>query len=450
MFYQRLVLCFSLLLLISCGGQGSYSGPASGTFVVNVTVSGLPSNGSRVDVQNNGASTLSFVSNGTQTFPSQAMGSAYSVSISKQPSPLYCSVTSTTGSNPVNVSVTCSDQYVYITNSATNTLSRLSVGAGGLMTQVELVSTGQNPTSVVIHPNGKYVYVANYSNSTINFYSLLNGSLSGGYVTSLDPNYNDNNNININQTYGPNYLTITPNGSYLYCVNRNNGTISEYQISSSGVLTSIGSTFVSPGINSMAIDPSGSYVYVSGGPSSSTLYEYQIQSNGTLLPLRPEPLNEIHDHISGPTAVHVSPGGKFAYVVNSNSTSNSVAVYSIGAGGTLAYSTNITTGSVPHDIAFSPSGAYAYVSNYGGSGTISQYTVNPSSGALTPMTSPSVPAGSGPYSVVVDPSGYGVFSSNYNSNSISQFIISGTGSLPDVASHTFNTNIGDPTSIAIH
>lgn len=439
MFYQRLVLCFSLLLLISCGGQGSYSGPASGTFVVNVTVSGLPSNGSRVDVQNNGASTLSFVSNGTQTFPSQAMGSAYSVSISKQPSPLYCSVTSTTGSNPVNVSVTCSDQYVYITNSATNTLSRLSVGAGGLMTQVELVSTGPSPRSVVIHPNGKYVYVANYSDSTISVYSLLSGSLSEVYAPSAGS--------------GPYNLTITPNGSYLYCVNIIGGTISEYQISSSGVLTSIGSTSVSAGINSMAIDPSGSYVYVSGGTSSSTLYEYQIQSDGTLLPLRTPPLNEINDHISGPTAVHVSPGGKFAYVVNS--TSNSVAVYSIGSGGTLAYSTNITTGSVPHDIAFSPSGAYAYVSIYGGSGdplgtTLTQYTVNPSSGALTPMTSPTVTAGSGPYSVVVDPSGYGVFSSNYNDNSISQFIISGTGSLPGVASHTFNTNIGGPTSIAIH
>ena len=434
MFYQRLVLCFSLLLLISCGGQGSYSGPASGTFVVNVTVSGLPSNGSRVDVQNNGASTLSFVSNGTQTFPSQAMGSAYSVSISKQPSPLYCSVTSTTGSNPVNVSVTCSDQYVYITNYATSKLSRLSVGAGGLMTQVELVSTGQNPTSVVIHPNGKYVFVANYTSSTISVYSLLSGSLSAVYAPSAGS--------------GPYDLTITPNGSYLYCVNILDGTISEYQISSSGVLTSIGSTSVSAGINSMAIDPSGSYVYVSGGTSSSTLYEYQIQSNGTLL-LRAS----TNDHISGPTAVHVSPGGKFAYVVNS--TSNSVAVYSIGAGGTLAYSTNISTGSVPHDIAFSPSGAYAYVSNYGGSGsplgtTLTQYTVNPSSGALTPMTSPSVTAGSGPYSVVVDPSGYGVFSSNYNDNSISQFIISGTGSLPGVASHTFNTNIGGPTSIAIH
>ena len=442
MFYQRLVLCFSLLLLISCGGQGSYSGPASGTFVVNVTVSGLPSSGSRVDVQNNGASTLSFVSNDTQPFPSQAMGSAYSVSISKQPSPMYCSVTSTTGSNPVNVSVTCSDQYVYITNYAKRNLSRLSVGAGGLMTQVELVSTGQNPTSVVIHPSGKYVYVANYSDSTISFYSLLSGHLSEGPLTYLDPNNND-------ATYGPNYLTITPNGSYLYCVNINNGTISEYQISSSGVLTLIGSTTVGAGINSMAIDPSGSYVYVSGfymsgGTLISNLYEYQIQSNGTLLLLA----SPYDPHISGPTAVHVSPGGKFAYVVNS--TSNSVAVYSIGSGGTLEYSRNISTGSVPHDIAFSPSGAYAYVSNYGDS-TLSQYIVNPSSGALTPMTSPTVTAGSGPYSVVVDPSGYGVFSSNYDDNSISQFIISGTGSLPGVVSHTFNNpNFGKPTSIAIH
>lgn len=439
MFYQRLVWCLCLLVLTSCGGQGSYSGPPSGTFVVNVTVSGLPINGTaQVVVQNNGVDSLSFINNGTQSFPYQQIGSGYNVSILTQPSPLNCVVSPATGSNPINVNVNCSEQFVYVTNYASSKLSVLSVGAGGILTQLSLVSTGQNPTSVAVHPNGKFAYVSNYSSSTISVYGIQNGTLSTPYSVATGA--------------GPFKIVISPNGSYLYCVNINAGTVTEYAIASGGGLTQVtGSPLtIGVGINSIAVDPTSSFVYVSGGLTNSTVYEYQIQSNGSL-----SFLGSTTTGISAPTSVVVSPGGKFAYVINS--TANNASVFSIGAGGQLTFSSTAATGLVPHDIAFTPNGSYAYVTNYGGTlnpGTsLTQYQVNTSTGALSQMTNPTVTAGqtssAGPYSIVVDAIGYSVFNSNYNESSISQYVISSTGAL-NVASPTFTTNISSPTSIALH
>ena len=455
MFYKRLVLCLSALLLISCGGQGGYSGSPSGTYVVNVSVSGLPNNGNaRVVVQNNGTSTLTFINNGTQSFPSQQLGTPNSVSVLTQPSPLNCVVSAPSGTNPVNVNVTCSEMIVYVTNYGTSKLSALSIGAGGVLTQLPggLVATdinATNPTSVVIHPNGQYAYVSNYSttNPSISVFNWQSGSLRLLTNVPMDSNLES----------GPYKLVLSPNGSYLYCVNIISGTISVFAVIGGGaVLTPlIGSPLsVRPGINSIAIDPTNSYVYVSGGTANSTIYEFQIQTNGSL---------QLHSQtsvgISAPTSVVVSPTGNFVYVVNS--TTNNVTVFSIGGGGMLSYkSTSPHTGTTPHDIAFSPNGAYAYVTNYGTTqnpATLSQFKVDtstgPTAGALTAMNPATVNAGlspaAGPYAIVVDPTGYSVFSSNYNEGTISQYLITGTGSL-SVASPTFTTSISAPTSIAIH
>ena len=451
MFYQRLVLCFGLMLLTACGGQGSYSGPPSGTYVVSVTVSGLPSNGlSQVVIQNNAAEPLSFTKDGTQAFPQyQPMGTGYNVTISNQPSPSNCVVASGSGTNStssyVNINVTCSEEFVYVTNNAANTLASLSIGAGGVLTPVGSASaTGVGPTSVVIHPNGNFAYVSNAGGNTISVYTIQSGTLGSAiYVVPTDT--------------GPVKLATTPNGNFLYAVNINAGTISEYSIApQGGRLTEIaGSPYGANngahqgGINAVAIDPSSTYLYVSNA-TNSTVYEYQIRASDGVLHY----LGSTITGLNAPTSVAISPNGKFAYVVNSGA--NTVAIFSIDAGGTLTPISSANTGSGPQNIAFTPNGAYAYVTNYnaGTGATLSQFTVNTGAGNLTPMPLPSIyvranQTTTGPYDVVVDPTGQTVFSSNRTSNSISQYSISNTGAL-SISNAEFSTGISSPQGIAVH
>jgi len=82
---------------------------------------------------------------------------------------------------------------------------------------------------------------------------------------------------------------------------------------------------------------------------------------------------------------------------------------------------------------------YAYAANFGG-GTVSQYTIA-TSGALIPMSTPTVTAGTGPFSVSVDPTGHFAYVANFSSDSVSQFAIAADGSL---------TPLGTPAAAGSH
>ena len=66
-----------------------------------------------------------------------------------------------------------------------------------------------------------------------------------------------------------------------------------------------------------------------------------------------------------PSDVAVTPNGAYAYVTNYDS--NSVSVISTATNTVVA---TVTVGSGPEGVAVTPSGSYAYVTNYG-SGTVS-------------------------------------------------------------------------------
>jgi 6-phosphogluconolactonase (cycloisomerase 2 family) len=123
--------------------------------------------------------------------------------------------------------------------------------------------------------------------------------------------------------------------------------------------------------------------------------------------------------------------GKFAYVTNANS--NTVAMFSINADGTLTalVPAKVATGTNPTSMAIDPSGKFAYVAN-AGSNDVSMYAVG-ADGILASLGSP-MAAGSVPISVAVapDPTGrFGKFAyvANENSNNVSMFSINTDGTL---------------------
>jgi 6-phosphogluconolactonase len=99
----------------------------------------------------------------------------------------------------------------------------------------------------------------------------------------------------------------------------------------------------------------------------------------------------------------------------------------------------------------------AYVANYG-DGTISQYTINPTTGALTPKSPATVcsmivssicNANSIPTSVAVDPTGRYAYVANSGDYVISQFTVGSGGALQPMNPATVPSGSGGPTSIAI-
>ncbi len=85
---------------------------------------------------------------------------------------------------------------------------------------------------------------------------------------------------------------------------------------------------------------------------------------------------------------------------------------------------------------------FAYVANCGGActggigpGNVSAYTINGTTGALTPVAGSPFPAGTNPRSVTVHPTGQFVYVANLGSFNVSAYSIDGTTGLSDRAPH---------------
>jgi 6-phosphogluconolactonase len=101
--------------------------------------------------------------------------------------------------------------------------------------------------------------------------------------------------------------------------------------------------------------------------------------------------------------VAVDPTGKFAYVANKGD--NTISAYTINA--TTGALTPIpgspfAAGDAPFSVAVDPTGKFAYVTNsYFLDNTVSGFTINAVSGALTPIPGSPFAAGRSPLGIVV-------------------------------------------------
>ncbi len=269
---------------------------------------------------------------------------------------------------------------------------------------------------------------------------------------------------------GPHHMAVDSTGTFVYLANSASNNISAFRIdATSGVLTPIsGSPFASGGNPySTTVHPTGQFLFA-GSESAATIYAYSINSStGALSPVAGSPFAA---GASTPGSVFVEPSGRFLYAGMTNA-SGQVGAYSIGADGSLtavpgspfpggndaisvnvhpngqfvytanyfstnayAYSMNSSTGaltqvggtptaasSAPGYIVTDPTGRFAYVSNSGnvtGLLAISAYTINATTGGLTPVSGSPFPAAANPLGLAVEPRGLFAFSANTGSNNV--------------------------------
>lgn len=276
----------------------------------------------------------------------------------------------TTTNQALSVAADPSGRFLYASDGSVSSF-HIDAGTGGL--KLTGSASADFPESIAVHPSGQFVYAPN-----------LGGCPSGpGEVSSFTANSSTGTLTSTGSIVAgacPWAVAIDPFGKFVYVANRGDcdsptgvGTISMYGIDSiSGVLTSIGSIEAGSCTSSLAVDPSGRFVYA----TNDFVSIYHIDSStGTLTSLGSVTAGLL------PQSVAVDPPGKFAYVANTGS--NDVSMYSIDATtGMLTPLGRIAAGSGPSSIGIDPSGNFAYVTNFG-SDNMSIYAINRVSGALT-------------------------------------------------------------------
>jgi len=184
----------------------------------------------------------------------------------------------------------------------------------GDLTLIGTIAADGRAISVTVDPSGKFAYVAdggeNSDGSKGTNVSMYAIDATTGVLTSIGK---------IGAGLSPSSIAIHPSGKFVYAVNYDSNDISMYTINTAtGSLTSIGTLAAVAG--AIVIHPSGNFAYVT---SSGGVSMYTIDTTGGALTFA-----GTTGPGSSPGSITIHPSGKFAYGTNSP---NDVSIYSIDA-----------------------------------------------------------------------------------------------------------------------
>jgi YVTN family beta-propeller protein len=242
-------------------------------------------------------------------------------------------------------------------------------------------------------------------------------------------------------------------------------TVTVFNPAPGGTSNSLTFTTTTGGVNPLSItaDPAGKFAYVAdagcNGGVSGYVSMYTINPiTGALASIGPPVSSQDTDANS----VSVDPLGKFAYVATTGddfSSDGGVSMYTINATTGALTPTGEISGNcpglcVPLSVALDPSGKFAYVPNGDGRvpNSVAIYTINATTGALTSIGTTTVEGFAA--SVAVDPSGKFAYvttaSGTASAGSVSMYTINApTGTLASIGTIAAGTNPGsivvDPT-----
>jgi len=160
----------------------------------------------------------------------------------------------------------------------------------------------------------------------------------------------------------------------------------------------------------IAVDPSGTHVYVASQGSNS-VGGYSVNAAGALTPIEGSPFPTSGTQNFGDSIV-INAAGTFVYVQDLNS----VYTYSVSSGsGALALVQSVAGTSIGGNIALDPQGAYLYAVGPG-TNSILAFSVDASTGLLTPASPSPMVEQDGAYTISISPSGkfaYTIEKNNY-------------------------------------
>jgi 6-phosphogluconolactonase (cycloisomerase 2 family) len=406
------VTLVSIGLLVAC--SGNYSASSDGLLLV-------PSQGQAIvqsfsfSLNKGGVSTID--SNPTIPGPPDQ---GFPGSIVIDPAGTFAYVTSVNTPNPTTAPCT--------KNSVIASYKINSDGSLNIPTSTKL---GQNviPVALAIDSAGKYLFVANSSVCEPN--NLQTGAPgtvtvlsvgSGGALTVVDtfpvpatPGGGPANLVALAVTptafpkqgsvdqSPPCSLKNPPTSEFLYVADAQNNGVWAFSVdTSSGQLTILSQTSFPTGSvpSGIAVDPCNQWVYVSN-QISNNVSAYKI-CNVVSLPVCPAKDNSLAPIVgspfptgNGPGPLVVSPQDNSLYVLDKSATATAgdISGFQISQsnGSLVPFSpASVATGNTPVSIAIRSDNNWLFVTNNGsasGNGSVSQYSVTPATGVLTPSGS---------------------------------------------------------------
>jgi 6-phosphogluconolactonase len=263
-------------------------------------------------------------------------------------------------------------------------------------------------------------------------------------------------------------LAISPGYSNLYVANAGNNTVVHFDVASNGVLTAQDTVTLSAPPVSLAVNATGTALYVVSGTTSATLSEYAL-SNGTIGNVTAEETLQIPGFAGDtvvPTGITVLANGNAVYVTaydqsayNPGGTTTSTAHpgwvfgFTIGSGGALAPSAGspYQAGVKPSSLIADPTNRFVYVTDFASNQLIG-YGIQ-SGSILSFLINGPFKTGNQPQSVAIDPRGKYMYVANSLDSSVSAFVIDLTTGTPSSAVNATGsaTNSTDtqPVSIAV-
>lgn len=256
---------------------------------------------------------------------------------------------------------------------------------------------------------------------------------------------------------GAEQMVVDPTGRFAYVANlvsnaSDLATISMYKINATtGVLAPTTPATVPTGFlpQAIAVDPLGRFVYTANTDDSTVSMFTINQTTGVLTPTTPAKVSTAvpGQFLSIPSFLTVDPGGKFVYVTSSLSDGSAVLMFAINQSTGLLTPTTpamVSTGGIPFKVLITPSGKFAYVVNNLSGGNMTdgvwQYSVDQTTGVLTPNNPAVVAAGNAPTEIAVDPTSRFAYVVNRIDNTVSMFVID-----PNTGNLTLNTTAGNVT-----
>jgi len=323
-----------------------------------------------------------------------------------------------TGSMPLAIAVTPSLKVLFLDNNESRTISAYTINADGTLSTANATAgnTGVMPMGMALDPGGKFLFVANQGSSSISAYSINGSTLTevpGSPFTTIQPG--------TTVATLPTAVAVSASGNFLYVANNFTNTVSAFRIGPSGGLTALPASPYTVGLapSGLGTVPSGAFLYVANSGSNNVsafaICDKVVTScanpnspDGTLTAVAGSPFSAG----IGPVAIAADPSFNFLYVLDRQSSQISEYSYAPGSGVLAALSSpEVSTGLNPFSFVII-SGAigsnigntltnptdFVFVANNGAS-TVSEFSLNTTSGILTPVGTATTINGGNPSAV---------------------------------------------------
>ncbi len=360
----------------------------------------------------------------------------------------------TTGLVPQALAIDPTGQWLYmISKEASGSVSLFAIQSDGTLSAVNCTTTatcaaGNMPESIAIDPTGQFVSVTNGSDNTVNLYQIDQNT---GQLSSLSGLVTRNMPFALSYYTDTAEVSVTPR--FAYVGNYDGVSISSYSINSgTGSLTAIGTPIAAASKpTAVTTNLSGSHLFVTNETTDnvsvftiSSASGALTQISGSPFPIETNPTGPE----TGPVSISVDPSGRFAYVANSTDSLSAYSIDSTTGALTLLAGSPFVTGDNPSSVTVDPTGQFLYNANIN-TDNVSAFTIDTVTGALSPIGT--TPAGDAPSSIVVDPSGRFVYVANngFQTFGVSAYSVDPlTGSLSSVPGSPFAAG-NAPISISV-